>query len=49
MGSKKYSNDSIKNKWKLNVGVDGFKLLGITFDTDLDKMLTLNFIDKIST
>ena len=48
MGSKKYSTDTIKTKWKLNLGVDRFKLLGITFDTDLDKMLTLNFADKIA-
>ena len=46
--SKKYSTNSIKTKWKLNLGVDRFKLLGITFDTNLDKMLTLNFTDKIS-
>ena len=43
IGSKKNSANSIKTKWKLNWGVDRFKLLGITFDTDLDKMLTLNF------
>ena len=49
MGSKKYSTDSIKTKWKLNWKVDNFKLLGITFDTNLDKMLTLNFTDKICT
>ena len=48
IGSKKYSTDSIKSKWKLNWGVNRFKLLGITFDTDLDKMLTLNFTDKIA-
>ena len=48
IGSKKYSTDSIKTKWKLNWGVNRFKLLGITFDTDLDKMLTLNFTDKIA-
>ena len=48
IGSKKYSTDSIKTKWKLNCGVHRFKLLGITFDTDLDKMLTLNFTDKIA-
>ena len=29
-------------------GVDRFILLGITFDTDLDKMFNLNFIDRIS-
>lgn len=49
IGSKKYSTESIKTKWKLNWGVNRFKLLGITFDTDLDKMLTLNFPDKLST
>ena len=48
IGSKKYSTESIKTKWKLNWGVNRFKLLGITFDTDLDKMLTLNFSDKLS-
>ena len=48
IGSKKYSTDSIKTKWKLNWGVNRFKLLGITFDTDLNKMLTLNFTDKIA-
>ena len=30
------------------MGVDRFKLLGITFDTDLDKILTLKFTDKIA-
>ena len=48
IGSKKYSTESIKTKWKLNWGVNRFKLLGITFDTDLDKILTLNFSDKLS-
>ena len=43
-----YSTDSIKTKWKLNWGVNRFKLLGIIFDTDLGKMLTLNFTDKTS-
>ena len=47
IGSKKYSTDSIKTKWKLNWGADRLKLLGITFDTDLDKMLALNVSDKI--
>ena len=36
IGSKKYSTGSIKTKCKLNWGVDRFKLLGITFDTNLD-------------
>ena len=30
------------------LGSNRFKLLGITFDTDLDKMLTLNFTEKIA-
>ena len=30
------------------MGVNRFKLLEITFDTDLDKMLILNFSDKLS-
>ena len=46
--SKKCSTESIKTKWKLNWSVNRFKLLGITFDTDLDKMLALNCSDKLS-
>ena len=38
----------MKTKWKLNWGINRFKLLGITFDTDLDNMLTLNFCDRLS-
>ena len=48
IGSKTYSTDSIKTKWKLNWGVNRFTLLGITFDTNLEKMLTLNFTDRIA-
>ena len=48
IGSKKYSTHSIKTKWKLNWDVNRFKLLRITFDVDLNKMLTLNFSDKMS-
>ena len=47
-GSKQFNTDSIKTKWELNWGVDRFKLLGITLDTDLDKILALNFSPKIS-
>ena len=46
IGSKKYSTDSIKTRWKLQWGINRFKLLGITFDTDLTKMLTLNFSER---
>ena len=48
IGSKEYSTESIKTKWKLQWGVNRFKLLGIIFDTDLSKMLTLNFSDKLA-
>ena len=48
IGSKKYSTDSIKTKLKLNWGKDRFKPFGIAFDTNLDKMMVLNFTDKIS-
>ena len=48
IGSKKYSTEAIKTKWKLNWGVNRFKLLGITFDIDLDKILNLNFSEKLS-
>ena len=48
IGSKKYSTQSIKTRWKLQWGVTRFKMLGIIFDTDLTKMLTLNFSERIS-
>ena len=45
IGSKKYSQDSIKTKWKLKWEVNRFKLLGIQFDMDLNKMITINYKD----
>ena len=45
---KKYSTDTIKTRWKLSLGTTGFKLLGITFDVDLDKMIGINYMDKIA-
>ena len=48
IGSKKYSTASIKTKWKLNWGINRFRLLGIIFDTDLEKMVSLNFSEKLS-
>ena len=48
IGSKKYSTDSIKTRWKLHWGVNRFKLLGIIFDTDLSKMSTLNFSERLT-
>ena len=47
IGSKKYSQDSIKTKWKLSWGVQKFKLLGLNFDVDLSKMITSNYTEKI--
>ena len=36
-----------KNKKKLSWGKDNFKLLGINFNADLDKMFKGNYTDKI--
>ena len=47
IGSAKYSSDTIKTKWKLSWGKDTFKLLGINFNTDLDKMAKGNYTEKI--
>ena len=48
IGAKKYSTDAIKTRWKLSWGTTRFKLLGITFDVDLDKMIGINYMDKIA-
>ena len=37
IGSEKYSTKSIKTKWKLSWGKNTFKILGITFNIDLEK------------
>ena len=42
IGSKKYSTHSIKTRWKLSWGTSQFKLLGITFDVDLTKIIGIN-------
>ena len=47
IGSKKYSQDSIKTKWKLKWEVNRFKLLCIQFDTDLSKMIEINYKDNL--
>ena len=52
IGSKKYSQDSIKTKWKLKWEVNRLKLFGIQFDTDLSKMIEMNYkniLDKLKT
>lgn len=47
IGINKYSAASIKTKWKLSWGKVEFKLLGIIFHVDLDKMEQINFMEKI--
>jgi hypothetical protein len=46
--SLKYSTRSIKTRWKLTSwGDTQFKLLGLTFDVNLEKMIDLNFDEKL--
>lgn len=47
IGSEKFSTRSIKTKWKLLWGSNKFKLLGIHFNTDLEKMEKENYTPKI--
>ena len=47
IGAKKYSTEAIKTRWKLSWGTTQFKLLGIMFDVDLDKMIKMNYANKI--
>ena len=47
IGRKKYSSDTIKTKWKLNLGKSEFKLLGITFNVDLNEIIKINYEEKI--
>lgn len=47
IGAKKYSTDAIKTRWKLSWEATQFRLLGITFDVDLDKIISINYKDKI--
>ena len=48
IGSEKFSTRSIKAKWKRSWGSNQFKLLGILFNTDLDKMIKNNYIPKVT-
>ena len=48
IGRKKYSTDTIKTKWKLHWGNSDFKLLGIKFNVDLNKINKINYQDKIN-
>ena len=47
IGIKKYSSQTIKTKWKLNWGKSDFKLLGIHFHIDLEKMNAINYKEKL--
>ncbi|MCU7801406.1 MAG: reverse transcriptase family protein, partial [gamma proteobacterium symbiont of Lucinoma myriamae] len=47
IGSAKYNTNSIKTKWKLSWGKKTFKLLGINFNIDLEKMTKDNYSLKI--
>ena len=46
IGKKKYSADTIKTKWKLVWDQNKFKLLGIFFHVDLNKIIDINFLAK---
>ena len=47
IGSKKYSTEAIKTKWKLSWGCNSFKILGINFNVNLDRMEKENYNVKI--
>ncbi|MCU7951650.1 MAG: reverse transcriptase family protein, partial [gamma proteobacterium symbiont of Bathyaustriella thionipta] len=47
IGSEKYSTRAIKTKWKLCWGKTTFRLLGIQFNTDMEKMIKENYTNKI--
>ncbi|MCU7951730.1 MAG: reverse transcriptase family protein, partial [gamma proteobacterium symbiont of Bathyaustriella thionipta] len=47
IGSEKFSTRSIKTKWKLLWGNTKFKLLGIHFNSDLEKMIKDNYTPKM--
>ena len=46
IGSEKNSTRATKTKWKLCWGQTTFKLLGINFNTDMEKMITENYRTK---
>ena len=47
MDREKYSTVTIKTRWKLQWGSNRFKLLGIIFGTDLNKINEINYKSKI--
>jgi len=48
IGKNKFSSDSIKTRWKLIWNQQTFDMLGLTFHVDLDKMIDLNYTNKLS-
>ena len=48
IGSEKFSTRSIKTKWNFSWGSNQINLLGILFNTDLDKMIENNYIPKVT-
>ena len=46
IGSKKYSREMLCQNRDLSWGSTSFRLLGINFDIDLDKILNLNYTDR---
>ena len=47
IGSKAYSNDTLGQHINLSWGKTSFKLLGINFDVDLDKIVNINYNERI--
>lgn len=47
IGNKKYSSDILCQDKNLSWGETSFKLLGVNFDVDLDKIVKLNYFDRI--
>ena len=43
IGSEKYSTKSIKTKYKQVLATTQFKVLGILFDVDLNRIIDINF------
>ena len=47
IGSKKHSTQPIKTRWKLSWGGHKFRILGINFNVDLEKMVKENYEAKM--
>ena len=48
IGSKKYSNDTLGQHRNLSWGKTSFKLLGINFYVDLDKIVNINYNENFA-